>query len=103
MTARNSSVFFPGKPNYINRGISGQTTLQMLVRFRQDVIDLHPAVVIILAGTNDIAGNMGPASLHTISDTFSRWLILQGRMVSAPSSRAFFPPQRINGGPTSLQ
>jgi len=54
---------FPGKP-YINRGISGQTTPQMLVRFRQDVIDLHPKVVIILAGTNDIAGNTGPMTLE---------------------------------------
>jgi len=51
--------YFPGKP-YINRGIGGQTTPQMLVRFRQDVIDLHPKVVVILAGTNDIAGNTGP-------------------------------------------
>jgi hypothetical protein len=51
--------FFPGKP-YINRGISGQTTPQMLVRFRPDVIDLRPAVVVLLAGTNDIAGNTGP-------------------------------------------
>jgi lysophospholipase L1-like esterase len=50
---------FPGKP-YINRGIGGQTTPQMLVRFRQDVIDLHPKVVVMLAGTNDIAGNSGP-------------------------------------------
>jgi lysophospholipase L1-like esterase len=50
---------FPGKP-YINRGIGGQTTPQMLVRFRQDVINLQPKVVIILAGTNDIAGNTGP-------------------------------------------
>jgi lysophospholipase L1-like esterase len=50
--------YFPGKP-YVNRGISGQTTPQMLVRFRQDVIDLQPKVVIILAGTNDIAGNTG--------------------------------------------
>ena len=50
---------FPGKP-YINRGIGGQTTPQMLVRFRQDVIDLHPKVVVMLAGTNDIAGNTGP-------------------------------------------
>ena len=50
---------FPGKP-YVNRGIGGQTTPQMLVRFRQDVIDLHPRVVLILAGTNDIAGNTGP-------------------------------------------
>jgi lysophospholipase L1-like esterase len=51
--------YFPGKP-YVNRGISGQTTPQMLVRFQQDVIDLHPKVVVILAGTNDIAGNTGP-------------------------------------------
>jgi lysophospholipase L1-like esterase len=51
--------FFPGKP-YVDRGISGQTTPQMLVRFRQDVIALHPSVVVILAGTNDIAGNTGP-------------------------------------------
>ena len=50
---------FPGKP-YINRGISGQTSPQMLVRYRQDVIDLKPKVVIILAGTNDVAGNTGP-------------------------------------------
>ncbi len=51
--------YFPGKP-YVNRGIGGQTTPQMLVRFRQDVIDLHPKEVVILAGTNDIAGNTGP-------------------------------------------
>lgn len=57
--------YFPGK-NYINRGISGQTTSQMLVRFRQDVIDLNPDVVVILAGTNDIAGNTGPISLRDI-------------------------------------
>jgi lysophospholipase L1-like esterase len=54
---------FPGRP-YINRGISGQTTPQMLVRFRQDVIDLQPKVVILLAGTNDIAGNTGPMTLE---------------------------------------
>jgi lysophospholipase L1-like esterase len=51
--------FFPGKP-YVDRGISGQTTPQMLVRFRPDVIDLQPRAVVILAGTNDIAGNTGP-------------------------------------------
>jgi lysophospholipase L1-like esterase len=55
------STFFPGKP-YVNRGVSGQTTAQMVVRFRQDVIDLHPAAVLILAGTNDVAGNMGPTT-----------------------------------------
>jgi len=57
--------FFPGKP-YVNRGISGQTTPQMLIRFRPDVIDLKPKVVVILAGTNDIAGNTGPMSLEAI-------------------------------------
>ena len=54
--------FFPGKP-YINRGISGQTTPQMLVRFRQDVIDLKPKLVVILAGINDLAENTGPMEL----------------------------------------
>ncbi len=54
---------FPGKA-YINRGIGGQTTPQMVVRFRQDVIDLKPAAVVILAGTNDIAGNTGPMTLE---------------------------------------
>ena len=56
---------FPGKP-YVNRGISGQTTSQILLRFRQDVIDLHPSVVVILAGTNDLAENTGPATLPQI-------------------------------------
>lgn len=55
--------FFPGKP-YINRGIGGQTTPQMLLRFRQDVINLQPKVVVILAGTNDISGNTGPMTLE---------------------------------------
>jgi len=58
--------FFAGKP-YINRGISGQTTPQMLVRFRADVIALKPSVVVILAGTNDIAGNTGPSTLEMIA------------------------------------
>jgi len=62
--------YFPGKP-YINRGIGGQTTPQMLVRFRQDVIDLHPKVVVILAGTNDIAGNTGPMTLENIEANYS--------------------------------
>jgi len=59
------SAFFPGKP-YVDRGISAQTTPQMLVRFRPDVIDLQPKVVVILAGTNDIAGNTGPMSNEEI-------------------------------------
>jgi lysophospholipase L1-like esterase len=57
------ALSFPGKP-YVNRGISGQTTAQMLVRFRQDVIALGAKVVVILAGTNDIAGNTGPMTLE---------------------------------------
>lgn len=56
---------FPGKP-YVNRGISGQTTPQMLIRFRPDVIDLKPRVVVFLAGTNDISGNTGPMTLEDI-------------------------------------
>jgi len=61
---------FPGKP-YVGRGISGQTTPQMLVRFRQDVVALKPAVVVILAGTNDIAGNTGPSTLEMIEDNLA--------------------------------
>jgi lysophospholipase L1-like esterase len=59
------SQYFSGH-NYINRGISGQTTSQMLLRFRQDVIDLDPQIVVVLAGTNDIAGNTGPISIEDI-------------------------------------
>ena len=62
--------YFPGKP-YINRGISGQTTPQMLVRFRQDANDLEPKVIVILAGTNDIAGNTGPMRLEDIEANYA--------------------------------
>ena len=62
-----ASPFFPGKP-YLNRGIAGQTTAQMLIRFRQDVIDLKPAVVIIQGGLADIAGFTGPSSLAEIEN-----------------------------------
>ncbi len=61
------AAMFPGRP-YIGRGISGQTTPQMLIRFRQDVVALKPAVVVILAGTNDIAGNTGPSTQAMIAD-----------------------------------
>src|SRR5262245_33881908 len=60
---------FPGKP-YVNRGISGQTTSQLLLRLREDVIDLGARAVVILAGTNDIAGNTGPISLEEIEENF---------------------------------
>jgi lysophospholipase L1-like esterase len=61
---------FPGKP-YINRGISGQTTPQMVLRFRQDVIALQPKVVVILGGINDIAGNTGPMTLEQTEDNLA--------------------------------
>jgi lysophospholipase L1-like esterase len=60
-----NAQFFPGKP-YLNRGIGGQTSSQLLVRFRQDVIELQPKIVVILAGTNDIAGVHGPATEEMI-------------------------------------
>jgi lysophospholipase L1-like esterase len=61
--------FFPGKP-YINRGIGGQTSAQMVVRFRQDVINLHPAVVVVLEGTNDVAQNTGPMTPEMSEDNW---------------------------------
>jgi lysophospholipase L1-like esterase len=63
-------VSFPGKP-YVNRGISGQTTPQLLIRLRPDVIELRPKVVVILAGTNDIAGNTGPESLEEVEGNYA--------------------------------
>ncbi|MCU0549366.1 MAG: SGNH/GDSL hydrolase family protein [Leptolyngbya sp. Prado105] len=63
------STYFPNQ-SYTNRGISGQTTPQMLVRFRPDVINLHPKVVTLLAGTNDIAGNTGHTTIEQIQDNF---------------------------------
>src|SRR5436305_1869590 len=62
--------FFPGK-DYVDRGISAQTTSQMLLRMRPDVIALKPKVVVILAGTNDIAGNTGPTTLEAIEDNLA--------------------------------
>jgi lysophospholipase L1-like esterase len=62
--------FFPGRP-WVNRGISGQTTAQMLVRFRPDVIALRPRAVVILAGTNDLSGNTGPTTLGAIQDNLA--------------------------------
>jgi lysophospholipase L1-like esterase len=63
----NGSAFFPGKP-YINRGISGQVTAQMLLRFYPDVIAHKPRAVVILAGTNDIGGNIGPVTMESIEN-----------------------------------
>jgi len=67
---RGSTPFFPGKP-YFNRGINGQTTPQMLVRFRQDVILLKPKVVVIQAGTNDLASVLSPATEGTMAENFA--------------------------------
>jgi lysophospholipase L1-like esterase len=101
---------FPGK-HYVNRGIGGQTTSQMLVRFRQDVIVLQPRVVVILAGTNDIAGNTGPISNQDIEANLASMAELAKahgiRMILSsvlsvnnyrPQSQEFFasrPPERI--------
>ena len=68
--SRLDSSFFSGKP-YVNRGISGQTTPQMLIRFKPDVVNLKASVVVILAGINDIAGNTGPSTLEMIEDNLS--------------------------------
>ena len=65
---KRSPKFFADNPGYVDRGISGQTTPQMLIRFRPDVITLKPKVVVILAGTNDIAGNTGLMTLEMIED-----------------------------------
>ena len=62
--------YFPGKP-YVNRGIGGQTTPQMLIRMRPDVIAHAPKVVVILAGTNDIASNTGPMTVEMIEDNYA--------------------------------
>ena len=67
---QDGAAFFPGKP-YLNRGIAGQTTPQMLVRFRQDVIALKPRVVVILGGTNDLTGVLGPGTEGTIADNIT--------------------------------
>src|SRR6202167_5958060 len=102
--------YFPGKP-YLNRGIDGQTTPQMLVRFRQDVIDLHPRALIVLAGTNDVAGVTGPtrnedieanyasmgesARLHHIRVVFPSLLPVNNYTEDAKESFALRPRERI--------
>jgi len=102
--------YFPGKP-YINRGIDGQTTSQMLVRLRQDVIDLHPTVLVVLAGTNDVAGVTGPtrnedieanyasmaelARLHHIRVVFASLLSVNNYTEDAKESFALRPRERI--------
>ncbi len=104
--------YFPGKPYVVtNRGIDGQTTPQMLVRFRQDVIDLHPAVLVVLAGTNDVAGVTGPtrnqdieanyasmaelARLHHVRVVFASLLPVNNYTKDAKESFALRPRERI--------
>ena len=77
--------FFPGRP-YVNRGIGGQTTSQMLLRFRPDVIALKPDAVVILAGTNDVAGNSGPVTREVIQQN----LATMAEMASAHGIRVVF-------------
>src|ERR1700688_3072109 len=102
--------YFPGKPN-LNRGIDGQSTPQMLVRFRQDVIDLHPRVLVVLAGTNDVAGVTGPtrnedieanyasiaelARAHHIRVVFSSLLPVYNYTEDAKESFTLRPRERI--------
>jgi lysophospholipase L1-like esterase len=102
--------YFPGKP-YLNRGIDGQTTPQMLVRYRQDVIDLHPKVLVVLAGTNDIAGVTGSARkedieanytsmaelarVHRIRLVFASLLPANNYSEDAKENYALRPPERI--------
>lgn len=96
---------FPGKP-YINRGISGQTSSQILLRFRQDAIELHPKVVVILAGTNDLAGNTGPATLDQIEGNIvSMAQLARANHIGVvlcsvlPSVRYWWHPQLPNPAP----
>jgi acyl-CoA thioesterase I len=96
---------FPGKP-YVNRGISGQTSSQILLRFRQDAIDLHPRVVVILAGTNDIAGNTGPTTLAQIEGNLeSMAQLARANHIAVvlcsvpPSVRYWWHPQLQNPAP----
>ena len=112
--------YFPGKPYVVfNRGIDGQTTSQMLVRFRQDVIDLHPGVLVVLAGTNDVAGVTGPtrnedieanyasmaelARLHHIRVVFASLLPVNNYTEDAKESFALRPRERILALNTWLQ
>jgi lysophospholipase L1-like esterase len=106
------AAYFSGKPYVvINRGVDGQSTPEMLVRFRQDVIDLHPKVLVVLAGTNDIAGVTGPtrnehieanyatmaelASAHHIRVIFASLLPVYNYTAESKESFALRPRERI--------
>ncbi|TDE03999.1 SGNH/GDSL hydrolase family protein [Flavobacterium hiemivividum] len=98
-----NGTYFEGKP-YINRGISGQTTPQMLIRFRADVIALKPTVVLLLAGINDIAGNTGPSTLEMITNNIFSMVELakahQIKVVLCSVLPAFDFPWKPNQQPT---
>jgi lysophospholipase L1-like esterase len=96
------SQYFPGKP-YVNRGISGQTTPQMLVRMFEDVINLKPAAMIVLAGTNDIARNTGPETLEMIEENFQAMTELAQLhgirvILCALTPVSDYGPQKMTGG-----
>lgn len=86
----------------LNRGISGQTSAQLLVRFRADVIDLHPAVVHIMIGTNDIAGNTGPTSLKAIQSNIMS-MVEQARLHRIQVVLASIPPATRFGWRPGIQ
>ncbi len=90
-----SPDFFNANPSFINRGISGQTTSQMLTRFRQDVIELNPDVVIILAGINDIAENNGPISIEAIAGNIYSMVELAKANHITPVLCSVLPANRI--------
>lgn len=104
---RSHGKFFPGKP-YLNRGISGQTTPQMLVRFRPDVIALNPKVVVILAGTNDLAGNTGPMTIEeTEGNLESMAQLAKANNIKVVLSSVmpvcdYIRPQTVRRPPTSI-
>lgn len=97
---RSHGRFFPDMP-WINRGISGQTTPQMLVRFRQDVLDLHPEAVVILAGINDIAGNTGAETLPAIENNFRSMAALAREAHVRFVISSVLPATRIGWNPTA--
>jgi lysophospholipase L1-like esterase len=97
---RSHGKFFPDMP-WVNRGISGQTTPQMLVRFRQDVLDLQPEAVVILAGVNDIAGNTGPESLPAIENNFRSMVALAKQAHVRVVISSVLPATRIGWNPSA--
>ena len=90
--------FFPGKA-YVNRGISGQTTPQLLIRFSQDVVHLKPAVAVVLAGINDIAGNTGPSTPEMIEDNFAAMAAIAKQNGIKMVIASILPSNRVSWAP----